>query len=351
MKSRIFKDEKTNTIVFGKFNKIFKNKEYELLFNTKTGFEVLQGINGNEDPFVTEIPTMLDCGIMGHCKNNCEFCYQGNKKEPNMKLADFKQIIDEMKYHTNQVALGGRGNPEDHENFREIVKYAREHNVVPNYTTAGNNITSEIVNITKEYVGAVAVSFYDKSFTYKALDMFIKGGCKTNIHFIYSAKSHDIAMRILNGEDVWKGKIDLKKLNAVVFLLFKPIGKGKNLPEWIPSKDQIKEFGELIGQSKTEFKIGADSCLINNIQKYANFNNQQKISVDTCESGRMSVYITPDMKLVPCSFADHDINGCDIKNHKIKDVWKNAKPFQTFRKILKETSNCCPALNILKETN
>lgn len=28
------------------------------------------------------------------------------RKELNMKLEDFKQIIDEVKYHTNQVALG-----------------------------------------------------------------------------------------------------------------------------------------------------------------------------------------------------------------------------------------------------
>lgn len=344
MKTRILKDEKTNTILFGQFDKIFKNKEYELLFNTQTGFEVLRGINGNEDPFVTEAPTMLDCGIMGHCKNKCEFCYQGDKYQPNMKLEDFKQIIDEIKYHTNQVALGGRGNPEDHENFEEILKYSKENGVVPNYTTAGNNITPEIVEISKKYTGAVAISFYDKPFTYDALNMFINGGVKTNIHFIYSSKSHDLAMRILNGEDIWSGKINLEKLNAIVFLLFKPIGRGKNLLEWIPSEKQVKEFGQLMGKSKTKFKVGADSCLINHIQKYANFSKHQKMAVDTCESGRMSVYITPDMKLVPCSFADHDKYGCDIKEHKIKKVWNKAEPFQIFRKILKNKSDCCPAL-------
>ncbi len=344
MEARIIKDEKTNNIIFGYFDKIFKNDNYELLFNTKTGVEVLQEIIGNDDPFMTELPTMLDCGIMGHCKNNCEFCYQGDKYQENMKLEDFKQIIDELKYHTNQVALGGRGNPEDHENFEEILKYSRESGVVPNYTSAGNNITPEIVKISKKYCGAVAISFYDKPFTYKALDMFINGGVKTNIHLIYSSMSHDLAMRILNGEDVWNNKINLEKLNAIVFLLFKPKGKGANLPEWFPSKNQIKEFGELIGNAKTKFKIGADSCLINHVLKFANFSEQQRMSVDTCESGRMSVYITPDMKLVPCSFADHDKYGRDIKNHKIKEVWHNSEPFQKFREILKKNADCCPAL-------
>lgn len=343
-KLKIIRDEKTNTIVFGKFDKVFKNDKYELSFNSKTGLEVLKGINGNEDPFMTDLPTMLDCGIMGHCKNNCEFCYQGDKYQENMKLEDFKQIIDELKYHTNQVALGGRGNPEDHKDFKEILKYSRENGIVPNYTTAGNYITPEIVQISKEYSGAVAISFYNRPFTYKALDMFIEGEVKTNIHLIYSSKSHDLAMRILKGEDVWDNKINLKKLNAIIFLLFKPKGKGANLPEWFPLKNQIEEFGHLIGKAKTKFKIGVDSCLINHILKFADFNEQQRMSVDTCESGRMSVYITPDMKLVPCSFADHDLYGCDIKNHKIKDVWEKAKPFQKFREILKENSKSCPAL-------
>ena len=42
---RSIQDKKSDTSIFGVFDKEFKNNDYELLFNTKTGFEVLRGIN------------------------------------------------------------------------------------------------------------------------------------------------------------------------------------------------------------------------------------------------------------------------------------------------------------------
>jgi len=146
-----------NNFIIREFDKRFANDKYELLFNTQTGFEALRGINGHPDPFQLEFPSMLDVGIMGHCLNNCEICYQGRAYEDNMTLDNFKKIIDEAKYHTNQVALGGRGDPNLHENFKEILEYCRENNVVPNYTTSGNNLTDEQIEVSK-LCGAVAVS-------------------------------------------------------------------------------------------------------------------------------------------------------------------------------------------------
>jgi len=345
MMKRIIVDPNTKMVIVGEFDKFFKNKNYELFFNTKTGVEVLNPLEGKKDPFMTELPTMCDVGIMGHCKNNCNFCYQGSKVEPNMKIEDFKRIIDQVKHHASQVALGGRGNPEDHEDFEEIVKYARENGVVPNYTTAGNNVNSKIVGITKEYVGAVAVSMYDKTFTYTALNMFMTAGCKTNIHQIYSAKTHTDVMKLFRGEnEVYNKFVDLETLNAIVLLLFKMKGNGKNLVTWVPNEFQIKELAKEINKTKLSFKIGMDSCLINKIQPYAELTPQQEMSIDTCESSRMSVYITPDMKLVPCSFADHDTHSISLKNTTIADAWLNGEGFGRFRRILSETPNCCPAL-------
>lgn len=114
-----------------------------ILFNNKTGEEILSGIHGNPDPFILESPSMIDIGIMGHCYNNCDICYQGNTNIPNMTLDNFKLIIDQTKLHINQVALGGKGDPNKHENFEDILKYCVENNVVPNYTTSGNGLTLE----------------------------------------------------------------------------------------------------------------------------------------------------------------------------------------------------------------
>lgn len=323
------------------FNKFFANKEYAIMFNTKTGFEVIQGINGKDDPFSLELPSLLDVGIMGHCVHSCPFCYQGHAEEPNMTLHNFKVIVDATKHHVNQIALGGRGDPNHHENFAEIVEYTRKNGMVPNYTTSGIDLTDEQIEISK-LCGAVAVSDYGHPYTYEAINRFIDAGIKTNIHMIYSGKSHAKAIQIILGIDVWKNSFDVEKLNAVIFLLFKPAGAGADL-KWSPVKEQFNTFANIVFAPKSKFKIGMDSCLINHILQYSQPNELQRMSIDSCEGGRMSAYITPDMRMMPCSFSDKDKWAVPINNAlDIKWAWDNSKPFTTFRNILTKNQCSCP---------
>jgi MoaA/NifB/PqqE/SkfB family radical SAM enzyme len=346
----------------------FVNDDYELFFDTKTGFEMLRGIKGKEDPFYLVLPSLLDIGIMGTCKNKCNFCYQGHINRPNMKLNDFKRVIDEVSYHTNQVALGGRGDPNHHPNFKEMLEYCRKNNVIPNYTTSGIDITDEQIEISK-MCGAVAVSqifseqkikvrvrrkdndekyeykeieisnLKTNDFTFNAIQTFIDFEIKTNIHFIYSKLTHDLAIDILKGKDVWKGKVDINKLNAVIFLLFKPHGAGKNL-NISPTSEQLNIMANKIFSSKAKFKIGIDSCLANHITKHTKLTASQKLTVQTCEASRMSAYISPNMKILPCSFADEKTFGKQINN--IHKLWNNSKLFVNFRKQLLYNENKCP---------
>lgn len=85
-----------------------------------------------------------------------------------MTLEDYKRIIDEgEKNGLFQVALGGRGDPDMHEQFEEIIKYSAEHNIVPNFTTSGLGMTPEKAAICKKYCGAVACSQYSRLRTVK----------------------------------------------------------------------------------------------------------------------------------------------------------------------------------------
>ena len=326
------------------FNRHFKNNDYEIFFNTFTGVELTRGVNGKDDPFYLELPSLLDVGIMGHCENKCYFCYQGHIKEANMKLEDFKNIIDQVKHHTSQVALGGRGDPNHHENFKEIVLYARENGVVPNYTTSGIGLTDEQIEISK-MCGAVAVSDYGTDHTYSAIDRLIKAGVKTNIHLLFTQNTFDKCVLILYGYNPWKHKkislIDIEKLNAVIFLLFKPQGAGKDLVELIPSVYQLSVFSDLIFKPKSKFKVGMDSCLVNHVLRYVEPDPIQKQSIDTCEGARMSAYITPDMNMMPCSFADKSF-GIPIGKQDISYIWNRSMKFKSFRKILKKKPNSCP---------
>jgi len=334
-----------NIVIVGQFDKSFENKDYEVYFNTETGVEVLKGKDGN-DPFKTELPLLFDVGIMGSCHNKCYFCYQGRKTEPHMTLENFKLLIDQVKHHTNQVALGGRGDPNLHPQFKEIVEYARDNGVVPNYTTSGNGLTDEHIEISK-MCGAVAVSEYLQEFTYDAINRLMDAGIKTNIHMIFSRPNYHTAMKILYGYNPWKvhkgSKVDLSKLNAVIFLLFKPQGEGRNKADLIPTPMHIQSFSKKVFNPDCKFKIGMDSCLINHVMNYSNPNKIQKMAVDTCEASRMSVYVSPSMQLIPCSFADHPEWGIQINGkNDIHYLWNRSMKFISFRSRLKKNPSCCP---------
>lgn len=322
--------------------KIVKTDKYLILFNMKNGNEILTGIGGNPDPFSLEYPSLIDVGVMGKCLNNCKICYQGtNNYDSNMSLENFKMIVDQSKQHVMQFACGGKGDFNHHENFKEMIEYCRENKIIVNYTTSGNSLTNEQVTISK-LCGAVAVSDYDKPFTYSSLNRFMDAGIKTNIHFVLSTETFDRAMDILDGKDVWNGKFDILKLNAVIFLLFKPCGKSKGRYDLIPSNNQIKQFIKKIREIKVSFKLGMDSCLVNKLATLDNLTDKEKVLLDTCEASRASMYITPDMRAVPCSFADYETNGVLITpDNPIKKIWDESESFNRCRNFLKDCHENC----------
>ena len=325
--------------------KVVKTDRYIIFFNLENGREILKGINGHDDPFVLDYPSLLDIGIMGHCLNKCTFCYQGDTTQPHMTLENFKTIIDQSKDNVMQIALGGRGDPNLHPDFQAMLAYANQNRIVPNYTTSGNSLTQEQIEMSK-MCGAVAVSDYDQPFTYNALNMFMNNNIKTNIHFVLSADRFDRAMDILDNKDVWNAKFDIDKLNAIIFLLFKPQGRGKDRYDLIPSNDQIKEFIKKIREPKVKFKLGMDSCLVNKLATLDNLTEEESIFLDTCEASRASMYITPDMRAVPCSFADYGDNGVRItSDNPIKEIWANSEPFNRCRGILTECRTKCPYMD------
>jgi MoaA/NifB/PqqE/SkfB family radical SAM enzyme len=340
-KSKILKIKEKDSCVIAPYDKYIKTDDYEIYFNTKTGFELIRGIHGRDDPFCLNLPSLLDIGIMGHCKNKCDFCYQGDTYEEHMKIDMFKSIIDQVYHHTNQVALGGRGDPNHHPHFKEIVEYCKEKNVVPNYTTSGIGLTDEQVEISK-LCGAVAVSDYGKKFTYQAIKKFQDADIKTNIHFLFSRESAFNALSFLQGHDIWNKKINLKKLNAVVFLLFKPAGtnRGITLYELIPDKKQLNMFSDLVSKNKAPTKIGMDSCMVNHI----NIPKKLEMFMTTCEASRYSAYITPKGLLLPCSFmSDMYKSTSPISDpYDISACWKLYDIFFSFRSQLTNNPKRCP---------
>jgi len=234
---------------------------------------------------------------------------------------------------SHNCALGGAGDVDTHENFEEIVRLCREYNIVPNFTTSGIALTKEKVEICKKYCGAVAVSEHFSDYTERALDMLLKAGIKTNIHYVLSNKSIDTAIERLKNNSFKQG------INAVVFLLYKPVGYGKEENMLQTDDPRIKEFFELIDNGSFHHKIGFDSCTapgIVNFTKNTNLN-----TLDFCEGARFSAYIDANMNMMPCSFANQNPDWfVSLKEYSIEEAW-NSEIFEKFRYSLKNSCIGC----------
>lgn len=343
--------------------KIDKQNRFISLFNPKTGFYMRSGVideNGKDtgvDPFMTSFPELLDIGVMGRClhgesglcvKSGIE-CYQDGLhiKKENMKFENFKKIIDQCRGKVFQVALGGRGDVNKHEEFEELVKYCRKNNIVPNYTTSGLGLTQKEVEITKKYCGAVAVSEYRSEYTRRAIKMFVDAGIRTNIHFVLGNNTIDEAIYKLENNEFDKG------INAVIFLMHKPIGLGSYKNVLNVDDERVKKFFEIVDNNRFDFKIGFDSCSCSGIINFTSKINRD--SIDFCEGGRYSAYIDAQMNIMPCSFGNQNSKWfVNLNEFTIKEAW-NSEVFNEFRSSLKyscqkckDRNNCgggCPIVN------
>lgn len=321
---------------------------YISMFDERSGMYLRTGIleDGKDtgiDPFMADFPELLDVGIMGSCIHGdsglCQKagidCYQGGAKvhQKHMSFADFKRIVEECQGRTYQFALGGRGDPDQHPDFGEMLKFSRNHGIVPNFTTSGLGMTSDISRVCREYCGAVAVSWYRSPYTYRAIDILLQAGVKTNVHYVLSGKTLKEAVRLLEEGGFPKG------INAVVFLLYKPIGLGKKEHIIRDTAPCLEEFFSLIDRGGFPFKIGFDSCTVPGLLRYSKMTDS--ISIDTCEGGRWSAYITPDMHMLPCSFDNQQMRwAVDLRSHSIEEAW-NSQEFNRFRQNFQDACPDC----------
>ena len=326
---------------------IMEDKKYNFktAFDAAIGMYVRTGVldgEGNDtgvDPFMASYPHLIDVGIMGHCIHGktglCAKagigCYQSGLlvEKPNMTVEDFRWIAEQSKGRCNQFALGGRGDPDQHEHFEEILKICRENNLVPNFTTSGYGMTPEIATLCKQYCGAVAVSWYRSNYTLNAIGMLLDAGVKTNIHYVLGKNSIDEAIDRLKRNDFPTG------INAIIFLLHKPAGQGTKANVLSVDDPRVAEFFALL-DAPHPFKVGMDSCNVPGAIRFCKTILPE--SLDTCEGGRYSCYIGADMTMVPCSFDQEKKYEVSLREMTIEEAW-NSEPFEHFRNKMR---GACP---------
>ena len=66
-----------------------------------------------------------------------------------------------------------------------------------------------------------------------------------------------------------------------------------------------------------------------------------KVTLDTCEGGRYSCYISSEMIMSPCSFDREEKYGVSLAEMSIREAW-NSPQFEAFRDSLRKSCPDCP---------
>lgn len=329
------------------------SSDYRYIFSKRDGQFSRWGKAIDDDPQFSPFgPEILDIEIStGDCHMVCPWCYKSNSvgNGRHMALETFKMIIDKLPVTLTQLALGitdADANPD----FISIMRYAREKGIIPNYTTSGFGITTDILDATAELCGAVAVSVYphNKGLAYKAIREFLSRGMKqVNVHLLYYKENLDFCYQVL---DDYRDCL-MPQAHAIVLLGLKPCGRAKNT--LTPASSD--EFGKLVDYCfATQIPVGFDSCSAPKFEKWVatadlpELDKKQYLKMcEPCESQCFSTYINVDGTVYPCSFTEGMETGISMTgvNNFIADVWESREALR-WRKELLDNHRNCPVYDI-----
>lgn len=301
-----------------------------------------QGQDTGEEPFRASFPHLLDIGIMGHCEHGlsglCQStgtqCYQsgGELFDENMPLHQYQKIIGQCEGKVFQVALGGRGDPDCHEDFESILDYTRQKGIVPNLTTSGYRLDVNKAKVIRQYCGAAAVSYYRNSYTDRAIDRLVSEGVTTNLHYVLGKNSITEAIEMLEEDRIPQG------VTRVIFLLHKPVGMGRQDNVLETRDERVERFFKALKHPSRIDRVGFDSCLVPGVIAYA-----PEIAVpsfDACEAGRFSGYIDANLHFSPCSFDRTQRWAVDLQKYALEEAWEG-EAFSDFRQRFHSVCSWC----------
>lgn len=151
-----------------------------------------------------------------------------------------------------------------------------------------------------------------------------------NVHFVLSKKSiKEAVYRVRNG-------VFPEGINAVVFLLYKPVGLASQ--DYVLNYDNpdYRELLHLVTSIDSNWKYGFDTCQSPAIYKFAP--GVAIESVEFCEAARFSMYVNSRSIVFPCSFGiEDDTFSIDLKQHTLQEAWESV----SFAKFRERQSKAC----------
>jgi radical SAM protein with 4Fe4S-binding SPASM domain len=301
---------------------------------------------------VFSAPTLVDFQITNRCYMNCSHCYASSTPDgKHASLDDVKRVIDNsVDCGVCQIALGG-GEPLLHPDIYEILDYCHEKGIVPNLSTNGMHLTKKNLLMLKHYCGAVAVSLEN---TGEKCHQWRRVGCEHIHNVIRKFKSYAIptVIQITLGEANFGDLdhlvdfcLDYPHLYGVIFLAYKPVGRGEHFSGTLFSLDSTKVSTGLkkaFHRLSKKVRVGYDCCLAPAIAGNGDTGFVHKEYLEGCSAVRSSVGVSPELDVIPCTFLGDYVLG-NLKQDSLAEIWNNTQA-KSFRDLLKKNitkNNTC----------
>jgi radical SAM protein with 4Fe4S-binding SPASM domain len=238
--------------------------------------------------------------------------------------------------------------------FPEILRTTRaDYGIVPNYTTNGRGLDDCVLRATAKYCGAVAVSAYAPyEETEAAVEKLARNDIAATVHFVLSSRSIDTAITWLKDPPRF-----LRTARAIVFLNYKPVGRVVDETSLLGRSPRLDEFFDLATADDSLVRVGFDTCTISGV---AGLGRVHRSSLEACDAGRFSLFVSERMEVFPCSFMlEAGYRGVSLRDKPMAEIWRDHPSFEKMRNRQPETrcrdcwafSECLSGCPLFPEVN
>lgn len=284
------------------------------------------------DGFALSTPETVHLAITARCNLACPGCYVPRSSAgPELTTAELRGLIDQWaEMRVFQLAMGG-GEPLLREDLFEVLAYARRRGIVPNLTTNGTLLTSEIVHRLEESgVGRVNVSVNgpaanadDRASTaLRALRLLLSSSLAVGVNLL-------VTPALLSNLAHTLGRLHVLGVRQVTMLRPKP---GCD-PAWYAANrlrhHDLVHLRQVMDawQGKLRLEVGsALVCLMGDVQPGL----LRRRAVHGCAAGRRICTVWPDGQVTPCSFLPQLSTG-NVQEKPFALIWREGQGWEKLR--------------------
>jgi radical SAM protein with 4Fe4S-binding SPASM domain len=295
-------------------------------------------------------PLEVHLSVTNSCSLRCGHCYMdsGEKDAGELTAEDFRKAVDLLAgmgvFH---MALGG-GEALERPDFFELASYVRAAGIVPNLTTNGLLMTSEIAAKCRIF-GQVNISVHGaesqgpQAFTegVQAVDLLLEAGVSVGMNYVVTRQNFDQ----LAGVFTYAGD---RGLTDVEFLRLKPSGRGKlDYFERRLTPAQNLEFYPTIRRLSQECGGLAAKIDCSFVPMFCwhrpDKSMMEQFSVYGCEAGNVLLGVRSDGRFAGCSFLSGEESIFDLPR-----LWDGSEYLSRLREWPNQAPEPCCSCDYLE---